>query len=440
MLAVAVPPGRLERSRSERLGGVRTADAHGGHISAELGRVTAGGDQLTTALVGGAVLQDSGETEPAIVIFEADRITEVGAGVSVPKSATVIDVSGHVVMPGLIDAHAHLTLGEESESDAALTIAAAQRALSYLRLGVTAVRDVCGTRHIDIALRDAVASGITPGPTFRCSGKPIVITGGHAHPHGRVADGADEVRRAAREQLFAGADLLKLMCSGGVFEERESEEAVQFSEEEIRAAVQEAEDRGTTVAAHAHPAAAIKRALSAGVRSIEHGSFLDEEGADMMAAAGVPLVPTFAVYKTLSAHPAFPFLHDRAGHVFETKLKTFQLALERGVRWGIGSDFSSDYAPMDLYLREIEIFVDQVGRPLREVIHAATAGNAGLVGLEDTGAVRPGYVADLVVTAGNPTEDLGALRRVTTTVARGAVFRWSDDGSTLPASYRPRQR
>ena len=380
------------------------------------------------ALVGGQVFL-RGSRAPGTLVLAGGRVTDCGPDVVVPEGARTIDVSGRTILPGLIDAHAHLSLGDVGAPEARLALDAAARAAAHLRAGVTTVRDVGGMRHVDIALRNAVAAGRLPGPTMQCAGEPIVMTGGHGHAMYRVADGPTAVRTAVREQVARGADLIKVMCSGGVMEAGESEALSQFTEEELAAIIGEARAQHRPVAAHAHPAEAIKRAVRLGASSIEHGSFVDDEAADLMADRGVPLVPTFVVYREIADHAGHPAVGERARRVYQAKFAHFARAVERGMPWGVGSDYSSLFFSTGAALvAEMQILQDEVGFSPAEVIAAATVGNAGILGLGGTvGELVPGQRADVVVVDGDPLRCVSALHDVVLTIAGGTVHDWSTD-------------
>ncbi|WP_432974509.1 amidohydrolase family protein [Dactylosporangium sp. CA-233914] len=380
------------------------------------------------ALVGAEIFVGGSMSRGDVVIIDG-RIDSCGAGIPLPVGAEAIDVTGMTILPGLIDAHTHLSLGAagHGHSEARLAYESVRRAEAFLRSGVTSVRDVGGTHNIDIELRNAIAGGIVNGPTMQCSGQAIVTTGGHGHMFHRVADGVDEVLKATRQQLQAGADLIKVMCSGGVFEPSESEKWLQFTDDELSVAIDEARKRARPVAAHAHPAEAIKRAVRLGVSTIEHGSYVDDEAADLMAERGVPLIPTFVVYKVLSEHPEFPGLHARARQVYESKFDHFVRAIARGMPWGVGSDYAAMFSEPSNLVDEVEILVKVAGLSSGDVLTAATEGNAKLMGVDDrTGAIAPGYVADLIVLDGNPVEDITALRKISATVKGGVVHKWKE--------------
>jgi imidazolonepropionase-like amidohydrolase len=384
-------------------------------------------EELMIALVNGRVFTIDGKLVPGTVLISGDVITAVGERIEVPKEAKLIDVSGKAVLPGLIDLHTHLTLFHDPTLLAAggegkVALRAAFLAKQALKAGITTMRDMGGYRHIDIDLRNAIAMGFVPGPRLLCAGKVIATTGGHIYYVAREADGPDEVRKAAREQLKAGADFIKVMCSGGVERAGESIDAVQLGIDEIRAAVDVAADNGTVVAAHAHPTRAMKEALMAGVASIEHGTLVDEEVAEIMAEKKAFLVPTFSVYAAI-AKSGLPELAKRAQWVFETKKKSFELAVRKGVPWGVGTD-SGAFSPVSSIVDEL-IMIHDAGIGVAEVLHRATAGNAELVRIKNTGTLEPGKRADLIVVQGDPLNDLGVLRNVAITICNGVVYDWS---------------
>jgi imidazolonepropionase-like amidohydrolase len=233
------------------------------------------------------------------------------------------------------------------------------------------------------------------------------------------------VRRAVREQFLAGADLIKVMCSGGAARSDESADASQFTQEEISAIVDEAALAGRRVAAHAHPTRSIKWALHAGAYSIEHGTFLDDECCDLMVERGAFLVPTLNVYRTIALSEQWPHLRERAASLLEHKTKTFRRAAERGVTWAVGSD-TSMFLPIEDYGEELAAIGDVLEIEPSEVISAATKGNASLLGLDRLGEIVPGKLADLVVFAeGDPTRDLAALKNVRYTIIGGRLIDWT---------------
>ncbi len=379
------------------------------------------------AINNGNLLMSDGKLVKGNVLIEGATIKAVGERAVIPPKTKVIDAAGKTVMPGLIDAHTHLTVYQDP---ALLSAAGVGKAImrgaflarQALRAGITTMRDMGGFCFTDIDLRNAIAAGQVPGPRLLCSGKVISTTGGHIFYVSREADGPDEVRKAAREQIKMGADFIKVMCSGGVERVDESINAVQLNMDEIQAAVGVARDNGTVVAAHAHPKRAMKEALLAGVTSIEHGSLLDEEVAEIMLKKKAFIVPTFSVYAAI-ANLGLPGLSDRARFVYEAKKKSFKIVLKRGVRWGVGTD-SGAFSPMSSIVNEL-VITHSLGVSAAEVLHRATTGNAELIGLKDTGTLAAGKRADINIVDGNPLKDLESMRRVSFTIANGVAYDWS---------------
>jgi imidazolonepropionase-like amidohydrolase len=379
------------------------------------------------------VFGSDGTLRTADVLIEQDTISAVGAQLDVPASAQVVDLAGRAVLPGLIDAHTHLTHGYEgvvADREAGQGVRATFQALRALRAGLTTVRELGSYRQVDIALRNAIRAGRALGPRMLCAGTYLTITGGHGHPKGRAADGPAEVRRAVREQFLAGADLIKVMCSGGAAREDESADASQFTAEEISAICDEAALAGRRVAAHAHPARSIKWAVQAGAYSIEHGTFLDDECCDLLAERGTFLVPTLNVYKTLAGSTKWPYLRERAGYLYTQKIGTFRRAAQRGVKWAVGSD-TSMFLPIEEFHQELTAISEALEIDAGTVLLAATKGNAELLGLDRVGEILPGYLADLVVVADDPTRDLAAVRNVRYTITGGRLIDWASFDSAM---------
>jgi imidazolonepropionase-like amidohydrolase len=380
---------------------------------------------MTTVLRGGQLVGADGTTTVTDLVLDGDRITLVGT--SEGDAERVVDVSGYTFFPGLIDFHTHLTHYRFMEHDPAPKAAfhSVWQARQALRAGITTVRDTGSFRALDVELRAAIASGVVDGPRMFCAAGFISMTGGHGHPRGVTADGPDQVRRAAREQLLKGADFVKIMCSGGVLIPG-TDTIVQYTEPELRAAAEEARARGKALAAHAHPAEAIRRAVLAGATFIEHGSFVDEEVARLMAERSVVLTPTFAVYSMTSDGGDNPDLQAAASSILERKVVAFKKALELGVPWGVGSD-SGTLTPVSSIVDEVAFLNETIGIDLPTVLSEVTQGNARRLGLTDTGELVPGARADVICVEGNPYDDVDALRRVAVTVAGGRVHDWRNE-------------
>jgi imidazolonepropionase-like amidohydrolase len=369
------------------------------------------------------------------VRVDGDRIAEVAVGRSLEQNAdnTVIDAGGRTLMPGLIDAHVHaivtsLDLNALAHRPATrLGIEAAAVLEGMLQRGFTTVRDAGG---LDRGLQEALDSGLVRGPRVFRSGRVLSQTGGHGdlhpasnEPHlcageivstqfAHVADGPDAVRRAVREELKAGAHQIKIMAGGGVATPSDPIDMVQYTAEEIRAAVQEAASRRTYAFAHTYIPDAIIQAVEAGVRSIEHGNLLDERAAAVMAEHGTYLVPTLVVYEQvaeLGRQWGFPEASlAKLDQVQAAGRRAIRLALDAGVRVGFGTDLLGETHPAqsrELLLRA------EVQSPL-DVLRSATVVNADLLGhTGELGVVRPGAYADLLVVDGNPLDDLAVLTR-----------------------------
>jgi len=360
-----------------------------------------------------------------LVTDEKGRIVAAGRGmaVDVRNDADRIDLTGLTLLPGIIDCHVHLSLRLEPVADQVqrsatdLVVRALQTGRDFLQGGVTTVRDA---GYTPAGIKRAFASGAFPGPRTQVSCRPLSQTGGHGDgwtPSGAVldtdvsdlppgiADGVDEVRRATRLQIRAGADWIKVMASGGVLSAADSPDASQFTVDEIRAIVEEANAAGIKgTFAHAEGTSGIKNALRAGVSSIEHGDLLDDEGIDLMLERGVPLVPTFNINFALMDEDRVargdvpPWAVEKMRYLFDRQQANFRHAVERGVRVVMGSDcFNGMYPPAELaYMAEYGL------GPFR-AIQAATSEAAALLGLADqVGTLEPGKEADLIAVSGDP--------------------------------------
>ena len=365
------------------------------------------------------------------VLVDGDRIAEVSDRPIAAGRADRIDLRGRTLMPGLIDAHVHATI---TTMDLAamgrrplMLVAQEARVIleAMLRRGFTTVRDAGGADH---GLAKAIEAGLIRGPRLFYSGRVLSQTGGHGdfrpledqpclsacriHTSGfaHVADGADAVRRAAREELRRGATQVKVMASGGVASPSDPIWVVQYTPEEIAAAVEEARSWRTYVMAHAYTPAAIERAVRAGVRSIEHGNLLDEPTARLMAERGTFLVPTLVTYEKIAElGSAFGFPEAsvaKVQDVTERGIASLDLAARAGVSIGFGTDLLGEthaFQSHELMIRA------RAMKPL-DVIRSATVVNAALLQRAgELGVVRPGALADLLVVDGDPLADLWLL-------------------------------
>jgi imidazolonepropionase-like amidohydrolase len=390
------------------------------------------GPDLT--ITNATALTPQGWRRGVTIIVKNGVITDITDSAGGGEPEATISAEGRFVIPGLINLHSHLTFfpGADTASDGQIAFRAAAQAREALLAGITTIRDIGGMRHIDVALRDAIASGDITGPRLRVSGKIICMTGGHTYPRAREADGPDDVRRAVREQVKAGADLIKFMASGGVARPEESPDDVQFTVAELQAGTDEAHRLNRPVAVHAHPKAAILAAIRAGVDFIEHATFLDQEVIDACLEADVTIVPTFCVYKRISASETLPRqMVENAKRIYDEKLRGFALALRSGVMWGVGLDNGTYYPPHD-YVTELECLVE-AGVTADQALHAATAGNAALLGMEqEVGSLSPSHFADLVVLQEDPLRNLEGMRAPDLVVKAGVPHRIQLPGSAAP--------
>jgi len=370
--------------------------------------------------------------ESATVVVEDGLIRDVLTGAESAHAGSTVECAGRALMPGLIDAHVHVCSidvhiarqqREVPTSLLAYEFAAVIR--QTLDQGYTTVRDAGGA---DWGMKRAVERGLIPGPRLHVSGHPLSQTGGHGDGRTRaestlgcscgaaigmvdnVADGVDGVRMAAREQLRRGADAIKIMASGGVASPTDPLEGAQYHPDELRAAVEVAEAAGTYVLAHAYAPRAIRAAVEAGVRSIEHGNLLDAPTAALMAERGTYLVPTFVTYEKLYEEgKALGFPADSLAKletVLGVGLDGMQHALDAGVRIGSGSDLLGPLARHKT--RELAIKAKLLGTAATLI--ATTRTNAELLGVADeVGTIEPGKRADLLVIDGDPLADITVL-------------------------------
>jgi len=382
-------------------------------------------------------------------VIENDHIAQVGKdkAVEVPQGARVFELDGRTVMPGLSDAHVHLgivhlSVGEaQRESLAVWAMKVRQVIKDTLEMGFTSVRDAGG---IDGGFAQAVAEGYIRGPRILPSGSPISQTGGHGDWRQRfqegplqaipgllampaICDGPEEVRKAARQQLRRGATQLKVMAAGGAMSPADELNTTQLTVEEMAAAVYEAAAVGKIVMAHTYSPRSIANALEAGVRSIEHGNFLDEATAAKMKDQGAFLVPTLTTYELIvqfgEQYGVPKFNLEKTREAKSGSLDSVQVATAAGVKIGSGSDLLAamqPYKTMELSLKA------QVMGPMAAIV-SATRTNAELFGLADKlGTVEAGKWADIIVVDGNPADDIERLRdknNVKLVLKQGAVLK-----------------
>ncbi|HEU5344368.1 MAG TPA: amidohydrolase family protein [Ktedonobacterales bacterium] len=420
------------------------------------GLIGSGARWETPVVIRGARIITGVDAEPierGALVFEGERIVAVGPEreVQAPRGAQMLDADGMTVMPGLIDCHVHLSgrwgydlLDSLQTSPSLGLLYAVPNARATLEAGVTTVRDAGGT---PAGVRQAIERGFFPGPRMLAAIVILSQTGGHGDsvmpccadlsgarmpdmPH-NVVDGVDAMRHKVREVLRAGADWIKLCASGGVLSASDSPESAQFTVDEIRVAVEEAAAQGKRCMAHAQSNQGIKNAINAGVASIEHGIYLDDEAIAMMLERGVYLVPTLvAPQDVVGAAEANPgklpdYAIEKAKQVIEAHRRSFRMAVEAGVKIAMGTD--TGVGPHGGNARELELMARFGGMSAMQAITASTRTAAELLRLDSqTGALAAGQLADILVVDGDPLADLGALaqpEKIALVVKSGAAAR-----------------
>jgi imidazolonepropionase-like amidohydrolase len=387
----------------------------------------------------------------AIIVVTDNKITAVGdaSSVRVPPDAKVIDLGDVTLLPGFIDAHTHLVgrvLGDP-EGDLAVVrdyesfgaILGVLHARDTLLAGFTSVRNVGAAGNFDdMALRKAINEGWIVGPRMESAGHAIGITGGHCDENGfrpgvaqpdpinGVADGPEEIRKAVRLQIKYGADVIKTCATGGVLSEGDAVGATQYSFEELKALVDEAKKLDRKVAAHAHGAEGIKIATRAGVSSIEHGSFLDEEGATLMGQRGTFLVPTLSASEAVERAAKNGVLKglraEKALAAAAAARHATKIALSKGVQIALGTD--AGVIPHGSNAREFFLMVDWGGLTNMQAIQAGTLNGAKLLGWDkNLGSLTAGKWADIVAVSGDPLRDIHAMEKVVFVMKNGVVYR-----------------
>lgn len=360
--------------------------------------------------------------EQGTVLFDESGIIDVTETSITDKGDINIDGSGLSILPGLIDAHVHLgmdcspdpfkKIATDREADTAFI--AYDQGQKFLKAGITTVRNLGTKNNVDIAYRDAVKNGTVLGPRVYAAGQPIAMTGGHGYPMAIEADGVDEIRKASRKQIKIGADLLKLMATGGVLTKGNDPGAPQLSIDELKAACKEASHASKTTAAHAIGLEGVKNAIKAGVTTIEHGYYLDDEAVEMMVKNGTYLVPTLLAPTLILKHSEVIPKHmiKKIEIIEQEHRQSFRRALKKGVKVAVGTDAGTPFNYPGLIVDEMELMVTEGMSPL-EVIHAATYVGAECLRIEKkVGTIEKGKWADLILVEGNPLEDVSTLKKI----------------------------
>jgi imidazolonepropionase-like amidohydrolase len=389
-------------------------------------------------VVAGKVLENQ------TILISGERITAVGpsGSVAVPAGAELVDLSNATVLPGLVDAHTHLTGDPHQHGYASLGVSDIRAAMYgvhsaqvTLNAGFTTVRNVGASGFGDIALRDAINSGELPGPRMRVSGYALGIKGGHCdnnllphdfhHVEGGVADGPWEARAKVREMAKYGADTIKICASGGVLSKGDEPGAQQYTLEEMKAIVDEAHKLGRRVAAHAHGASSIRDAILAGVDSVEHASLVDEEGIRLAREKGTYFVMDIYnddyILQEGAKAGMLPESLDKERALGQLQRDNFRKAFKAGVKMAFGTD--AGVYPHGDNARQFHYMVAYGMSPM-QAIQAATINAADLLGWKDRiGSVSAGKYADLIAVAGDPLKDPAELTRVNFVMKGGAVVK-----------------
>lgn len=383
-----------------------------------------------------------------IIIVTDDKISAIGSNLQIPTGAKVIDLGNTTLLPGFIDAHTHLIMRVVGDPEGAnarfrdydsfAAILATRNAEKTLLAGFTTVRNVGAPNFDDLALRKAINDGWIPGPRMLTAGHSLGITGGHCDENGfkpgvadgdfktGIADGVDAVRAAVRYQIKYGADVIKTCATGGVLSEGDAVGVTQYSYEELKAMVEEAEKHERKVAAHAHGTEGIKIAVRAGVASIEHGSFLDEEGAKMMAQKGTYLVPTLLAGETverLAKNGVMKGLRGEKALAAAAAMRhAIKIAIANKVKIALGTD--AGVYEHGLNGHEFTLMVEWGGMRPMDAIVAGTANSAKLLGLDKTiGTLTVGKFADIVAVEGNPLENIKTMEQAVFVMKYGVVYK-----------------
>jgi imidazolonepropionase-like amidohydrolase len=382
--------------------------------------------------------------EPAdqTIVVSGDRIAAIAATASTPAQPgdREIDLRSRTVLPGLIDVHTHLTFANDFDPYTRLSTDAVREALNGVRFakitleaGFTSLRNVGAGGYSDVALRDYINSGYIPGPHMQVSGPPLGITGGHcdnnflpAEYHAStegIADGIPAVQQHVRQNIKYGVDLIKVCATGGVLSKGDDPQASQYSLEELKALVADAHRLGRKVAPHAHGAEGILFATQAGVDSIEHGSYIDQDDIAAMKQRGTWLVPTLYLIDWMRENGHLPAMFQKKMvDVSAAVLQNQRKAIAAGVKVALGTDAA--VYPHGLNAHEVEVYVTRLGMTPLAALQTGTINAADLMGWSDrAGALEPGKWADIIAVDGDPLSDVRTLQNVRFVMKSGIVYK-----------------
>ena len=401
----------------------------------------------STYLVAGSLIDplNGRVIEDPVVEIRGERIVAVTSGGQAPENADVIDLGSSTILPGLADLHTHLTWNPSDFGYTGLALSTTDEAIrgvvnarKTLMAGFTVARNLGATGYSDVSVRDAIADGSIPGPRLQVSGLMLGSTGGHCDNNklpaeydvsaAGVADGPWAVRQQVRNNSKYGADVIKFCATGGTLSKGTNPGVRQYTFEEMQAIVDEAHTLGMPVAAHAHGTEGILFAIRAGVDSIEHSSLIDEEGLKLASKNGTFLsvnayTPIY-MSEQGEAMGMLPESIEKARNLAEKRLQNYRIAIEEGARIVYGSD-SATYPHGD-NAKQFSVYVDLGMTPMQAIQSATTVAAESLRLVGDTGAVAPGYFADVIAVDGDPLEDISVLQNVTFVMKGGIVYKTSE--------------
>ncbi len=385
--------------------------------------------------------------ENAVIVVDGTKIKAVGVEgkVECPPDYEVLDMGGKTVLPGMVESHVHIGMNGEPNMDAIMlketlpmsTIKASVYAKKDLMAGFTTVRTMGDKGFLDVALKRAIDSGLIDGPRLKVSGQILSITGGHGDialpPEvtftgwSAIVDSPDEARKAARYQLKMGADIVKMCATGGVMSEGDEPGSPQLNEDEMRAAIYEAHKVGKKAAAHAQGTRGIKDAVRAGIDSIEHGIFLDDEAVEMMREKGVYLVATLSAPYNIKKYGREAGIPEHAvrktEQVIDAHVESFMKAYKAGVKIATGTDAGTPFNRHGENAQELEMMVQAGAKPM-DAILAATKWGADLLGMSNIiGTIEAGKEADIIAVDGNPLDNIALMKDVKFVMKAGKIYK-----------------
>jgi imidazolonepropionase-like amidohydrolase len=387
---------------------------------------------IVKAITGSKLIDGTGadQKDDITILIEKNKIIKIGKDITIPNNAEIIEAAGNTVLPGLIDSHLHICINGDPDIFSMakvpmglLMLYGYRNSILNLRAGFTTIRDMGAPYNYGIALREAIKQGVVRGPRLLSPGKVISMTGGHAdfylqggvtfNKMSRVADGLSDCRKAAREMFRDGADFLKICSSGGVMSPADPVDTPQFSIGELKAMVYEAECHGKIVASHAHGATGIKNAVIAGVRTIEHGSLMDEEAVELMADKGCFHIPTIVAGWNIverGEKAGIPrYAVKKAEEIISEVKKSTLLSRNGGVKVAMGTDAGTPFNRHGENAQEL-IHLVKTGFTPMEAIQSATKTGSECLGMnEKIGTIEMGKLADIIMVKGDPLREIKIL-------------------------------